>query len=218
MHDGNVRQYVWRRSLWSIGSKLSAAASWRSYSQATFHGQQQAQPVIVSGTAPGFTYSYTSVPPVLRRSQIALYVVSVLQFLVAAISVSVYIDDSESPDTVILIIDAFLFGCSIFGLMAASGRSRIVLGTSILTSLFVLVHSSLLLSFFDKNCKTLWSPYDLRWECDRYYDNGGSYSFSNSRYRGMLANLSFNVVLAIGGIVCSITMLASSFIAKDVRP
>ena len=176
--------------------------------------QQPAQATITSRTTMGFTYSYTSVPPLLRKSQIALYAFSGLQFLLAAISVSAHISytrDSDDSESAIMIIDAFLLGCSIVGLMAASGRSRIVLGAFVLASLFVIIHSCLLLSFFDTNCEE-----ENVGEC--HHDDGGRSYYKDSRYRGMIANLAINVVVAIGGILCSTMMLASSFKTNDVRP
>ena len=184
------------------------------------------EPSIASKSALGFTYRYTPLPPILRRIQIALYIFSFLQLLVAGVAVCVFVhsindwNHNEAPDIDILVINAFLFGCSVVGLMAASGRSRIVLGAFIVASLLVLTQSCLLLNFLNEKCKEKSYSSKLPWECTFGKSSYGltDQDYTDSRYMGMIANLALSIVVAIGGSLCSTAMLAASFKTNDVRP
>lgn len=194
--------------------------------QVTLHNPETS---VTSKSALGISYHYTRLPPILRRTQIALYIFSFLQLLLSGIAVCVLVhgindrNHNEATDIDILIIDAFLFGCSVVGLMAASGRSRVILGVFIVTSLLVLAQSALLLNFMRENCEEDRSySSSIPWECE-FGRSSSSYrssdtSYTDDRYGRMIANLAFNIIFTLGGSLSSAVMLAASVKTNDVRP
>jgi hypothetical protein len=191
----------------------------------TFHNPETS---VTSKSALGIPYHYAPLPPILRRTQIALYTFSFLQLLLSGIAVCVFVhgindrNHNEATDIDILIIDAFLFGCSVVGLMAASGRSRVILGAFIATSLLVLAQSALLLNFMRKNCEEKSYSSSRPWKCE-FGRSSSSYrssdtSYTDARYTRMIANLAFNIIFTLGGSLSSAGMLVASVKTNDVRP
>jgi hypothetical protein len=189
------------------------------------HGDCQ-NPVTPNTVSLGLTFSCTSLPPILRGTQVALCIASLLQLLVACTFTLVDVSHIDvnylyfSSDIALMVVNVFLFVCSITGLVAANGRFRILLGVLILLSVFVLIPTCLLLRFLF-NCKKLLEsdegdlyPSPI-WECEHGDDNDWEYGktlsgYTNSRYLGMLANLAFNIVASFGSCFCSMVMLVAS--------
>ncbi|XP_062502701.1 uncharacterized protein LOC134179761 [Corticium candelabrum] len=158
---------------------------------------------------------YSPLDKRLRTSQVLLYVVSFIELLTtcaAGCVLAYHVNDSDSfhPAVIATMVhDTAVLLCAAVGLMAASGRSRVVMAALVVLAVGTMAQGCILVDFFRKRCVTFGTSVIC-------YPSQEYYSLAN--YQALLANLGINVALTIATAGSSIVMLVMSVVTKDITP
>ena len=188
----------------------------------TSHGSGPSAPLMmgsgVSSTSmqqqPVALMMYTRLGSLLRAAQVILYIAAYLQILVIPVAMCVFFSHVNTADEFhpalisTMLHNVFVLVCGAIGLLAASGRSRVVLMALIPLALCTAAQACILINFFINKCDTEWQNTVCIFGDN--YDKGD--------YTAIMANLGLNVAFGFSSAGAALFMLISSIATKDRTP